>query len=1002
MIPPVVNVASVVQRLLLAPCASRWSALPWLAFIICHYGASMSLAQERIAISGDRLSGFVLPIEPIAADLSLSASQALAWTVDDTKRLLLERDVRITLGRYDFSADAAVVWINRLPSAAGVINQVAIYFDQVRDSGKQAGLGARGRHVLVTASARGDVRLNVALMREGSPARRGLVLEGERRLAEHLQRLLASPPLLQGRPQVDSQSPRDDAYVPQPGEPVREAQEPLPTHVNLPSGRAGRLWLADPTATVRFSADHVELKSGKVENTITAIGSIVIETAPRHSGADDPHLILSAERAVLFTDPGELRDLAAGQLDAADVRGVYLEGNVSATTGDGQYAVRAPRVYYDFRTRQAIMLDPLLRLHTRDTPIPVYARAQEVRQLAENQWQARNVRVSTSEFATPHLSIGADEMTITQRPRAHDPDQTEVFLESRGNVLGLEGIPIVPWPNFKGNVDDVPLRGVQLGSNKADGIRVLTTWDLYTLLGRERPRGVEADLRLDGFTERGGGGGVEFRYDIEGSQGIIDLYGLHDDGEDRTSSGRTVDPDREWRGVALAEHQTRLSDAWLIQLQGSFISDETFMTAWREDDFTERREFETSAYLKHQQEHSALTLLAKYQVQDFLSNDYVLASRQYSVDKAPELTYRRYGDSLFDLFTYSMENRVSRMRLAFQRTTGREIGVRPGAFGFDPDLEIDDVLRSRGLQSKWINRFDSRHELAMPTQLGPVTLTPFVVGRFTGYDDDFETFSSDSDSMRFFGAGGLRLHTQMHRVDNTVENQTFDLHRMRHIIEPYAMLWHGEAGVEQQDYPEYDPEVESLAEGSLVQVGLRNTWQTQRGGPGRWRSVDWITLDTSVVYDSEGEPEESPTPHFFDYRPEYSQFGDHARAELIWLLSDTLTLAGETTYALEPDVFARSSVGMELRHSPVFTTYVEYRFIDASDNELLGANWTYQLTPKYALSLRPQWDFNEDDFRSLTARLTRRFPDFDFTLAVRYDKIRDETSLGASLGAAEF
>jgi hypothetical protein len=245
--------------------------------------------------------------------------------------------------------------------------------------------------------------------------------------------------------------------------------------------------------------------------------------------------------------------------------------------------VRAPRVYYDFRTRQAIMLDPLLRLHTRDTPIPVYARAREVRQLADNQWQARKVRVSTSEFATPHLSIGADRMTITQRPRRGDTDNPDVFLDSRGNVLALEGVPIMLWPDFKGTVNDVPLRSVQVGSNKTDGVRIRTEWDLYTLLGVERPSGLEADLKLDGFTERGAGGGLDFRYNLHDSRGEIDLYLLHDKGEDRTSSGRTVEPDDEWRGVALVEHQSRLSDQWLLQLQGSFISDETFITAWRED-----------------------------------------------------------------------------------------------------------------------------------------------------------------------------------------------------------------------------------------------------------------------------------------------------------------------------------------------------------------------------------------------------------------------------------
>ncbi len=83
-------------------------------------------AQRAIPITGDRLSGIALPIEPIDADIELEALRASAWTVDDTKRLLLEQDVRVRIGELELTAGAAVIWINRLPSADGLFNQMAI------------------------------------------------------------------------------------------------------------------------------------------------------------------------------------------------------------------------------------------------------------------------------------------------------------------------------------------------------------------------------------------------------------------------------------------------------------------------------------------------------------------------------------------------------------------------------------------------------------------------------------------------------------------------------------------------------------------------------------------------------------------------------------------------------------------------------------------------------------------------------------------------------------
>ncbi|MHC4106652.1 MAG: hypothetical protein ACYSTY_01065, partial [Planctomycetota bacterium] len=140
-------------------------------------------AQRTIPVTGDRLSGIALPIEPIDADIALAALRATAWTVDDTKRLLLEQDVRVRIGELELTAGAAVIWINRLPSAERLINQVAIYFDRLDNPGAAAGLGVAGQRVLVTASARGAMRLTAALLEERPATDHPLVQAGEERLA---------------------------------------------------------------------------------------------------------------------------------------------------------------------------------------------------------------------------------------------------------------------------------------------------------------------------------------------------------------------------------------------------------------------------------------------------------------------------------------------------------------------------------------------------------------------------------------------------------------------------------------------------------------------------------------------------------------------------------------------------------------------------------------------------------------------------------------------------
>ncbi|MCH8004879.1 MAG: LPS assembly protein LptD [Planctomycetes bacterium] len=983
-----------------AVAVSRWGIVA-LAACLTSSGPA-AIAQQTDAdpeLSGDRLKGVVLPIEPRDVNIHLRALRATAWDVDDTRRLLLTGDVRIQIGQYTLQSTTAVVWINRIQSAKGPINQIAAYFERLAGSSGGAGRAAGdalevgGRGVLLTASARGEVAMNVARLVRGPPTRAetARVRTAEAHLAAYLKRLAARPPPLKQLPQLDQVTARL---------PVAVAQRPTPTGAEPHPAP-----LFAPKGTVHFAADRIAVTTGTTENVITAIGSIVVEYVGPRGAERFSHLTLAAERAVVFTDPGPITQMLAGPIAADMIRGIYLEGNVTATADEGAYFLRSPQAYYDFRTNQAILLNAVLRTYSRKHRVPIYVRAEEMRQIAANQWSAGTSLVSTSEFFIPHFALGTQRVTITQRPAAAgaDPEETAVHLESRDNTLRIVGVPILYWPKFSGTIGDLPLRGINIGSRDNDGLVIKTRWNPFSLLGIDQPSGVEAELLLDSFTKRGPAAGLDLSYASESTRGTLKLYGLHDDGVDRTSSGLDVTPSEQWRGIALWEQQTRLDKYWTLQIQSSLISDESFVTSWFENDFYTRREYQSSLYLRHRNSNAALTLLVKADLDDFISNSYLLASRQYQVQKLPELTYRRYGDSwLNDTLTYSGETRLSRVRLSFEQSTPRQLGVPAAAFGIPANQPVGDSLRARGLSESSVIRFDTRHEVAMPLNAGSLNIVPFVVGRFTAYDTDFDEFSPEADSTRVFGAAGLRLNTQFQRIDNSVENRLLDLHRLRHIVEPRLQVWYGYSNVSDGDLPVYDEGVESIGTGSVIEIGLLNTFQTQRGGPGRWRSVDVLTVDAAVVLNSGDVNREAPSPRLFAYRPEYSQFGDHVQSTMIWLLSDHLSLAAEGTYDLDSSMLARGSIGMELRHNPLLATYVEYRFLQVSDNELLEIGWNYRLTPKYRVFLSPQWDFKANDFRAVSLTVVRSFPDFDVIFRVTHDEIADVTSFGASLRLAEF
>ena len=230
----------------------------------CLLLGATAYAQRTIPITGDRLSGFVLPIEPLSADIDLGALRAFGWDVDDTKRLVLEGQVTVKIGTQTFSGKAAVVWLNRIPSAEGLINQLAIYFDELEDPSKASGLEVSGREVLLTASTRGAVHLNVALLHHrrptGKPA--ALARRGEARLARYLRGLLADPPPLQRQPQLDAIVPEPPA-PPEPGAPVRPPPEPpLPGKVALPPAETPTPPLFAPRGTLHFTARETTVMTG--------------------------------------------------------------------------------------------------------------------------------------------------------------------------------------------------------------------------------------------------------------------------------------------------------------------------------------------------------------------------------------------------------------------------------------------------------------------------------------------------------------------------------------------------------------------------------------------------------------------------------------------------------------------------------------------------------------------------------------------------------------------
>lgn len=983
---------------------------------------------DPLAITGRDFAGMRLPSPVTPGVVEFSAQRATVWTQPGTgafpvQRLLLSGDVRVQIGLFEFSAARAVVWLQRLDEPAEPLDenappadvfQVFAYLDRAGTPTADPAIGLSGDRLAVQGiiALERPVSLLADLRIDGEPRPDPFVREGERKLATYLRRLLTGEGEIGDAAEAPGTSrPRRptgpiEPGLSRPGEPVdesvfvdrvRDMEDRFPV-IERPAPIFAR------TGVFSFSAGEVSAVAGDDEQSVILTGGVVGQYWDR---AADRTLQLSAERAVVFLEPGPVEGTS---FSAERVRGVYLEGDVVADgeTDAGHYVVRAPKIYYDVQNDRALMIDAVFWTYDQRRGMPLYVRAKSIRQEAADRYKASDAVLSNTAFAEPHVSIGATSVTLTRVRRRDAEGSTRNIVDARNITLRAGPVPFFYWPIFRGDPTRIPLRGLSYVDSTTMGAGFRSAWDAFSLLGIEAPEALRANLLVEYYSKRGWAGGLDAEWLDEDFEGSLFAYGVPDDeGTDRLAGGGRISRDGEFRGMLLAEHRADLDEHWQVFAELTSISDENFVDVYFDQMARHRREFTSGLTLQRTDAASVLRATARARLNDFIANEYLLQSPGFSVDRLPEITYVRLADDLFGgdepgLVTYFSEYRLGRIAMNFSEPTASELGFnRPRALealGLDLDQSIADRLEGAGLDDSPVLRFDTRHEISMPLSYGPLNVTPFAVGRATVYDEDFEEYSSGADEpYRLFGAVGTTFATEIQKIDNNVESRLFDLHRIRHIVAPSLTVWYADSTIEGGDLPPFDPEVEGIADGATTRFAIDQTWQTQRGGPGRWRSVDVFKLSAAAVWSSDEMDEESPIGRFLDYRPELSNPGDYLSLGGTWLVTEIFAVTGETVYDFDLHQAARSSAGVLLQHTPDFQTFAEVRYLNAEDSTILLFGADVRLTEKYNVNGYGTYDSDVDDFQTFSGELRRRFPNLVLGLGVSYNNITDESGFGLSL-----
>jgi hypothetical protein len=246
--------------------------------------------------------------------------------------------------------------------------------------------------------------------------------------------------------------------------------------------------------------------------------------------------------------------------------------------------------------------------------------------------------------------------------------------------------------------------------------------------------------------------------------------------------------------------------------------------------------------------------------------------------------------------------------------------------------------------------------------------------------------------MRYWGAAGMTVSTTLTKVNDNASSDFFDIHRIQHIIEPSMTIWQADSGFAATDTPIFDDDTEGLLRGTMFRAAIDQTWQTKRGGPGRWRDADILKINTEYLWSSD-RAGTSVIPDYFAPRPELSNPGTYIGSDLIFSPTDVLAFSGSFIYDLDLDKAARTSAGVLVSHQG-FSSSIEYRDIRAIDATYLFGRLSYSLTDKYTLSSTANYNFDAGDFQTFFVKVDRQFQIGTLGISVYYDNINAETSIG--------
>lgn len=953
--------------------AQRHAKPPLLAWLAGTLLAAV-LAEPAFA-QWDPDEDLLLPDAIGRGDVELRGRYCRQWEEPDgTLVLLFNGAFELRMDARRMSASEAVIWIHpRVADDPESFHVLTVYLSENAEVREAAGTVTRDQALLVTnLRSRGRIfkyhDAHVPSAQRDAP----LYQRALHALAEARPESSARPGAIthpeETRPAKPLRPPRRIVFRVAAIQPARTADDEL-LYVLTGGVYVARLGSATEPAVEIRAENAVVFPSPAFQRGLLppeeAAPGEPESTQPAPSG-EAPTTRTTHDEARRQADAGLVPSLPADQ-----VRAVYLEGDVVLSFGPR--TVRADRLYFDFEYDKALILDAVLRADIPGRDVPLYVRADEIRQLSAREFSARDAKVTTSEFHTPHYHIGAEEVKLFDRTR--QDARGEAVGPARGTyelhdaTLNVAGMPLLYWPYSRGDfeVSETALRRLRTAYSDERGVEIETAWYLFNLLGADVPENYDATLKLNYYSKRGPGLGISSDYEGRDHFGLFRGAYLHDDGEDNLGPLRENAPTTNERGRILWRHRHFLPNDWEVTFETAYISDPNYLESWERSEFHEGKEQETAVYLKRARDTEAITLLTNWRLLDFTTQ----------TEHVPELTYRRIGDTFASPVVLYHESRVGNVR------------YRPDDRRFFDSNRLDFSGATDNTA-----RADLREEAELPFKVGPLNAVPFVTGRGSIWDG---MVHYDGHIGRALGVAGTRGGASFARVYDNVESELFDIHRIRHVVRPDFVAWYAQSNVGAESLTPFDEGLETIDDFYGAAFGLRQTWQTQRGAAEHRRTVDLLRFDLEVGFFGDAQAGELSNGYANPIRPEDSRSRNYVAGDLAYRLSDTTSLLYDFNYDINDNSFDRQNVSLAVERLPRLAYVLGVRHAGDIDMDLAGGGFNYRLNEKHVVSPRFWFDLDSGDLGEFAFAYIRKLPRWYLGVNFEFDRVFDDFTVSLAI-----